>query len=391
MLIPSNPEVELQFRLLQRIGSNQKAQERIQDIITADLDWESVISTSSCHGTLPLLHAAIRDLDLHPPEAVKKSLRETYEQRALANIDHVKQLNTVVQTLRCQGIRVIPYKGPMLTRVAYDELGLRWFSDLDLLVAPENILEARETLLENGYRQTNLVGVPPTELVDGSIFRWGGEFHFDKDDCIPVELRYRFVGKLSDAQSVFYDLCDNQTSRQIAGIEFPSLSLEDRLIILLAHGTKHGWNRLSWIYDIALLSQNNINWKTVLRRSEKYGWQDATLLGLAVASELANIELPPIVRQSINNNIRAQFGASIIQKLYQDPNRYAEMNVDTLMSVLYLNKSIVESTKELADIVFSPWEKDYQWVSLPPQLYPLYYLVRPCRLSVSMIRRIVDR
>lgn len=391
MLIPPDLESELQFRLLQRIGSTHLAEERIQDIVTRGLDWDSVVNMSLRHGTVPQLHTLICDLDIHPPESVKKSLRERYEHRALENINHVDQLATIVQEFSKRGIRAIPYKGPMVTQVAYDELGQRWFSDLDILVAPEDILDAREVLQEIGYRQLNLVGVSPTTLVNGSVFRWGGEFHFESDDGIPVELRYRFVGKNKESQGIFHHLWDNRTYRQIAGQEFPALSIEDRLVVLLAHGTKHGWNRLSWIYDIALLLQQDVDWENLLKQSKKYGWQSAILLGLAVTAELAEVELPSEMRQAIMDNTRAQIGSSVIQQLYQDLERYAEMNINTIMAVLYLNNSLDASARELIDIIFSPWEKDYQWISLPPSLYPLYYIIRPCRLGASKIKWLINR
>jgi hypothetical protein len=390
MLIPSDPESELLFRLVQRAGNTDAAEERILDIVKSDLDWDTAINLSSRHGLLPLLHELLSDLDIQPPDGIEQSLHEQYTRRALENIDRVEQLDTIVQALRDQGIRVIPYKGPMVAQVAYDELGQRWFTDLDLLVAPEDVLDAREILKKIGYRQTNLVGVNPERLVGGSIFRWGGEFHFKKDDCIPVELRYRFVGKNTNSRRVFHDLWDNRTSRTVAGVDFPALSPEDRLVVLLAHGTKHGWNRLSWIYDLALLSQQNVDWETVLKRSKRYGWERAILLGLALTGELADVELPSSVRRAIASDLRAQTGSSIIQKLYQDPQKYSGVQANAPMSVLYLNNSMLNSSKELCDIAFSPWEKDYQWVSLPPRLYPLYYLVRPCRLGVSTLKRMLD-
>ena len=391
MLIPSDPESELLFRLVQRAGDQDTAEDRVLELAKGDIDWNTVIDLSSRHGLLPLLHELFSDLSIQLPDNIEQSLHEQYTRRALENIGRVEQLDTIVQALRDQGIRVIPYKGPMVAQIAYDELGQRWFTDLDLLVAPEDVLTARKVLKQIGYRQTNLVGVEPSKLVEGSVFRWGGEFHFKKDGCIPVELRYRFVGKTTDTQNIFDDLWDNRTSRTVANAEFPALSPEDRLVVLLAHGTKHGWNRLSWVYDLALLSQQNVDWETVFKRSKRYGWESAILLGLAVTGELADVELPPRVRQAITSDRRAQFGSSIIQQLYQDPQQYNSVQTHTLMSVLYLNNSMLSSAKELFDIIFSPWEKDYRWVSLPPRLYPLYYLVRPCRLGIGTLRRIADR
>ena len=389
--MPSNPETELVYHLVQRIGDKRTSDERICELAEQELDWSAVLDLSSRHGVSPLLDDVLQNAEIDAPHSITQQLREQCKTRALKNLDHVGQLHRIIRRLRDENIPVMAYKGPVVGHVGYTKLGQRWFNDLDLLISPARILDARDVLREIGFTQVNLVGVPPERLVEDPIFRWGGEFHFTKDSAIPVELRHQFVGKNADDQRTFYDLWDSRTSYTIANKEIPALSPEDRMVVLLAHGTKHGWNRLSWICDIALLSQQAIDWDDVLEKSEKYGWKNAILLGLAVTAEFTDIELPASIRQAISSTPRAYIGCFMIQRAYQYPVKYTEMDTQAPFSILYLNRSKKESVREAVDIAISPWDIDYQWISLPPSLYPLYYFIRPFRLVVSSIKQIISR
>lgn len=43
------------------------------------------------------------------------------------------------------------------------------------------------------------------------------------------------------------------------------------------------------------------------------------------------------------------------------------------------------------DEVLAPRKADYEWVTLSPHLYPLYYLVRPFHPLFSTIKRVAGR
>ena len=389
--MPSHPEAELVYHLAQRIGDKCTSDERICELAEKELDWSAVLDLSSRHGVSPLLNDVFNNAQVDVPDPITQQLHEQCKKRALNNLDHVSQLYRIIQALREENVPVMAYKGPVVGHVGYSELGQRWFNDLDLLISPARILDAREVLRELGFTQINLVGVPPEQLVEDPIFRWGGEFHFTKDGEIPVELRHQFVAKHVNDQRIFHDLWESRTSYTIANKEIPALSPEDRMVVLLAHGTKHGWNRLSWICDIALLSQQDIDWDAVIKKSEEYGWKNAILLGLAVTAEFTNIDLPASIRQAISATPRAYIGCFMIQRAYQHPTKYTDMDTQAPFSVLYLNNSKKDSIREAVDIAISPWARDYQWISLPPSLYPLYFFVRPLRLGISMIKKIVRR
>src|SRR2546422_6923977 len=56
--------------------------------------------------------------------------------------------------------------------------------------------------------------------------------------------------------------------RSVGGRALPTLSPEDLVLALCAHGTHHGWSRLEWIADVARLARAEaaVDWQTVLDR-----------------------------------------------------------------------------------------------------------------------------
>ncbi|MEO8342158.1 MAG: nucleotidyltransferase family protein, partial [Nitrospirota bacterium] len=59
---------------------------------------------------------------------------------------------------------------------------------------------------------------------------------------------------------------------------------EEFLIILCLHGSKHGWERLKWVADVAeLLRSQWINWKRVFSTAAERKCHRMLLLGLALA------------------------------------------------------------------------------------------------------------
>jgi len=124
-------------------------------------------------------------------------------------------------------------------------------------------------------------------LVDGTPFRWGKEFRFvDPDGGLLVELRFGFIGGSRSDAEIFSDLWKRRTSSTLTGRTLSTLSPEDRALLLLVHGTKHGWRQLSWVYDIALIYKQDIDWEVVLTRAKTYRWLRAVLYGSAVMTEL---------------------------------------------------------------------------------------------------------
>lgn len=388
MLIPEAHEEEIVFRLVQSTAGSDEAKMRIHEIVRADPDWSRLLELTTSHGLLPHLYHSLQDVEDEVPEEAYETLHTQYEQTTLQNLQFAQRLHEIVEVFVEHDIRTIPYKGPILAQVAYGDVGRRWFGDLDFLVAEADVLRARTVLQERGYEQTNLLGIPPSHLVEHSIFRWEREFRFsnEKDD-IQIELRPQFTGGSNSDAAIFADLRDRRTTVSVAGQTVQALSPEDRALLLLTHGTKHGWCRLSWVCDIACVLQHDINWEVVLKRAEKYSWKTAALLGLGVTAELADVDLPRHVRSEFRDNDRATWGTSVLITLFGRDPTGRRLDLEPWTVVLFLNDGFVDSVRELFDTMFAPRYSDVEQIQLPTSLYPLYYLVRILKIGPKFVRK----
>ncbi len=62
-----------------------------------------------------------------------------------------RELLKLLGLFDAHGVRAIPYKGPTLAAIAYGNLALREFDDLDVLVDEPDVPKAKELLVSMGY------------------------------------------------------------------------------------------------------------------------------------------------------------------------------------------------------------------------------------------------
>lgn len=383
----SDLEFEFILCLIRRVENAPQAEERIEEIAARNPDWSSIQHLAEKHGLVPLLNEAITELQLPVPKEIERAIQTQCRNHAVRNLQYINQLHLLTSKFREADLRVIPYKGPVIADLAYGDVSRRWFGDLDFLVATEDVVRACEILQQEGYHQTEFTGISPAKILTNSPFRWEGEFHFSDRDGTDVDIRNQFVGKSPEREDIVSDLWDRRSTVAVSGETIPALSPEDRILILLAHGTKHAWCRLSWTHDITLLLEQDVDWHVLLDRAAQYGWKTAVLLGLAVVASLATIDIPEFVREEIADNRRAHIGSSLIcKRLTTDPTGES-LDIDPWTTILLLNNTPREVLSELLDVIVSPWPIDYNWISLPPRYHSLYYLIRPMRILTEAVWR----
>lgn len=383
-------EAEFIFGLIRRTGASGETDPKLEAIASADPDWGAISDFVSRHRLQSALRCALDEIDIALPMAFSQALETRYRENTLANLDHAHQLHELIELFDANDIVALPHKGPVLAEVAYDRVGERSFGDLDFLVAKGDVEPACRLLENHGYERLNFSDVAVATLVDGTPFRWGKEFRFSTDDGgLPVELRFGFIGGTRSDSRVISDFWTRRTSVDLAGRSISTLSTEDRALLLLVHGTKHGWRQLSWVYDVGQIRKQSIDWEVVLRRAEQYSWRNAVLYGLAVTSELTGQGVPEVIEAELKSARVCSLGADqTVARLRNHPS--ADLTyLEPITTAMFLNDSASGVVADGLEEVLAPRKADYERVSLPPRLYPLYYLVRPCNLLTSTIRQLV--
>ncbi|AEH38935.1 nucleotidyltransferase domain-containing protein [Halopiger xanaduensis] len=345
------------------------------------LNWDEVITITGKHGVSYLVLDALRTQDGVPPEAFEK-LKAQAQRRSHRNLQMVQELVEVVRSFRNRGIRAIPYKGPVIAERAYGDIGRRDFGDLDLLVSRDALPKAKAALYERGYQ-------PWYELTDAQ------EWVYDRvsrdyplkhpSTATEIELHWQIVDRYFPTRLNFETVWSRRESLSIADSELPVLSPEDRLLMLCVHGTRHRWERLQWICDVAAyLRTRSFDWETLDRRARSHRCERMVYLGLATAAGLLDAPLPDDVRQKIRSDpeipgLRSHVYGNLFSgknnfRLKQYQSRTLDRNRDKVR--LWLGG------------ICTPTPADITAVSLPRLLAPLYVVVRWLRVSRILLSRL---
>ena len=89
-------------------------------------------------------------------------------------------------------------------------------------------------------------------------------------------------------------LVERREPATVGGRQVLTFSREDTLLLLSVHGSKHFWERLGWIADIAALSRASrpMDWAIALERARRWGVHRMMLLGAGLAAQLYETPLP---------------------------------------------------------------------------------------------------
>jgi hypothetical protein len=167
---------------------------------------------------------------------------------------------------------------------------------------------------------------------------------------------------------------------ELRGVKLKSLSVEDLLFSLCIHGSRHLWERLSWVCDIAELTRQRIDWDALLMRARRADCERMFYLGLRLASDLLDCKLPAGVREHVMADKRVEtLARGIAERLFDG----AEHVPATSREIFRYNFAVRKSWRaRLRYFLFMlrPTDSDLGVLSLPKGFGFAYYLVRPFRL-----------
>ena len=117
------------------------------------LDINNLIKLANQHGILPLVHKSMKNLHIESQEHFLKNLKSSYTQIAQRNMLMSAELIRIVKLLEENGIQTLPFKGPALSQIAYDDITLRQYVDLDILTKKEDVYKIDALLKSQGYER----------------------------------------------------------------------------------------------------------------------------------------------------------------------------------------------------------------------------------------------
>jgi len=222
-------------------------------------------------------------------------------------------------------------------------------------------------------------------------------FTFVRDGGIaPLELHWevaeRYFAFSLDAARLWKRL----QSANLVGASIPSLIPEDLLLVLCVHGSKHGWEGLSHICDVAELVRANpeMNWEQALRQAGATGGKRMLLLGLALARDLLGVALPEDVSRMIQADPALRgLAAEVTSRLFaeEESRRNASERAQFFRFHLRVRERFWDRARCCLHLVFTPSQEDWEAIRLPESLSFFYYALRPFRLAAKYAARLWSR
>lgn len=392
-LAVENPEVELLLCCARTSLDPEKAG-RLRALLREEIDWECLLRMADEHGMEPLLY---RHLDATFPEAVPvavlEQLRNRFHGNSMRNLFLTRELLNLLKELEARGVPAVPYKGPALAALAYGNLALRVFSDLDILIRRQDVTKAGELLVSLGYRPE----YQPTRSQEATFLRTQCECPFTReDDGTMLDLHWEIVERHFSFALDPERLWERLERTSLGGVTVLTLSPEDLLLILCVHGSKHLWQRLSWICDIAELIRihERLDWERLMEQARALGGVRMLFLGLSLANGLLGAALPEKVSQTVHADpaVRELTGR-LRERLFQETGGAHEVLEESPFHPLHLKmrERWRDKIRYFVRTATTHTARDWQALPLPAFLSPIYYALRPIRLSRKYGRTLLRR
>lgn len=349
----------------------------IQELSRGPLDWDELLALGRRHSVFPLLYRQLAAVARQavPPESLHR-LKQLYQGNTARNLFLLGELERVLRSLAADGVTAIPYKGPMLAIAGYGDLSLRRFVDLDVIVRRDDVERAIGTLTSLGYRA--VPAVSPSQ--QAFLIRTQHDLAFKRDEGrLIVELHWEVAPELFARGLAAENLWERASTE--GGSAVLALAPEDTLLSLCVHGSKHLWERLAWVCDIAewLAAHPGLRWAELLAQAERTGQQRMLFVGLRLAADLLDAPLPEAVATAIDadpavTRLAAQAG----EVIFRQPPRPPGM-ISSLRFNLLARRTWGERGNYLRHLL-TPTDADVRAFRAPPALQFVYYLTRPFRL-----------
>src|ERR1044072_705633 len=372
---PENANVDL-FLCCARTSA---APADVREIAGGDIDWEYVFQLARRHSIVPLVYVQLQQhaSDLVPQQFLNK-LKKHYLENSARNTLLTAELCRLVKLFSQEGIETIPYKGPALALFAYGDIALRRFVDLDVIVKKSDVLKARAILLNEGYRSPKSLSIDQQNL----LLRTQHNMQFSRDNHrLFIELHWEVAPHLFASTVNGERLWQNLITLDLDGTPVKTFSAEDLLFSLCVHGSRHLWERLGWICDIAeLIKRQPLNWPALLERAAIADTERMFLLGVHLAQRLLDAPVPSEVKQRCDADQRlSPLADNIIEHLFNGPTHVPATSREIFKYNIGVRKTLSARARYLL-YMLRPTDSDLGSRSHASSSSFAYYLTRPFRL-----------
>ncbi len=355
---------------------------RLRLLSREPIHWKSLFDLADRHGVIPLLCRGLASSEDIVPSAefsILKRFDQAYLHKALFLSRELIRILDCISTI---GVEAMPYKGLPLAEIIYDDIALRQAGDIDLLIRPNDFPRARDAVRKLGYIP-HLTFSPREER---AYLKSGYECAFDGPagpNLLEMQwaVQPRFYATDFDMNRLF----ERAASVIVAGYPIKTPSSQDLFLILAAHAAKHVWSRMIWTCDIAhIMALPALDWGVIGSQAKVLGLVRIARTSMLLANRLLDAPIPAAAQANLPHDAAA---SALAQEVQSRITSSTALNVESLAYfrlMLRLRERPMDRLRFLTLLAFTPGPSEWRAVRLPAPLFPLYRLIRLCRMSARL-------
>ncbi len=375
---------ELQLLILLSQQHVNKAELEKIETLEKLVDWKLFFELSRKHR---LLSHVVKQINKHPdilkPE-IKKQLKEIRKELSKKALLYSQSLLQIHQSLKEKNISHTFFKGPLLSLDLYEDIGFRDYRDIDLLVPLSHIEKAKSIIQELGFAML----APKDELSNKQKkinYTISHHYHLKKPG-LPIEIELHW--NLTNPKTYF----PLEPQKIIAGSEYievaqhklPYISKPVNIAFLAAHGAIHQWYRLFWLKDFseAIRQSTDQEIQHAWQLSQKFTLEKTFIQACRLSNLLYKSSIPTFLKRAGYSDSLISFGLKAIGN-----KDLRQQGVGGKVKFVLYRLKLKPNIKYYFSLIFRlrTHYTDWEALSLPGNLFFLYYILRPFILIYKSI------
>ena len=341
-------------------------------------DWELVTRNLTERGMAPLFYSKLPKLSNRTliPTVSYGHLKQVYYRTLTRGMMLYEVFRRVADALTLNGIRVVALKGVHLAEWLYQDIGLRQFSDIDLLVRKEDAEKCLKILRDMGFVQSG-------DEVSQLIMEKSDIIHYPamvmNDISIEIHINLNRPGKAEHLDARKFIHCAEPLVINHSRVHV--LELYDLLIFLCVHLEKHfqsGELQFTCFSDLTNLIDiryDEIDWQKLEIRSKLSRVEKTVYKNLYLVHKYFHARMPEYVADQYSKYLPVHD-----EELFQDylnGFRYPSLGFSTHMENIGRTMGIRQKLRYFALVAYPPRKFMVQSFRIKhPELFWLYYPAR---------------
>ncbi len=364
-----------------------QAANRLRSSLREIADWHYALEIAQEHGVVPLLFQHLQSMGASDvPSHSMLRLRKLSEANTNYALHLTGELIKLLEVFKANDIEAVPFKGPTLSLLAYGDLALRQFADLDILVRRRDVARVRTLLARHGF-------APAPQLTTGqeaALLRFDCAQNFSNHENVVVDIHWDLAPRYLSIDLNVNTCWDNVQNIELGQTKTHTLSQENLVLALAIHGFTHYWERLGWISDIsALIVRNKTDWPVLLQTASDLGLRRILMIALFLANDMLEAPVPLEVLESIRNDSKAVELADRFAQRFRMSSQSFQGPIKSALLPIVIRERVRDRVLSAVRLLITPRTFDWMSFSAPESFCFAYYLVRPIRLVLKHANKLV--